>query len=92
MLAARAEAAGCARSYGRGRVFAYGTSAGGTLAALLAGDGLVAAAVAKAPISDLVAWEWPLARLRPRLLRTDRRRPAGRCGSRRCAAPPAARC
>lgn len=41
-------------------VYAYGTSAGGTLAALLAGDGLVAAAVAKAPPSDLLAWEWPL--------------------------------
>lgn len=43
-----------------GRVYAYGTSAGGTLAALLAGDGMVEAAVAKAPISDLVGWEWPL--------------------------------
>ena len=43
-----------------GQVYAYGTSAGGTLAALLAGDGMVEAAVAKAPISDLVGWEWPL--------------------------------
>jgi acetyl esterase/lipase len=43
-----------------GRVYAYGTSAGGTLAALLAGDGMVEAAVAKAPVSDLVGWEWPL--------------------------------
>jgi pimeloyl-ACP methyl ester carboxylesterase len=43
-----------------GRVYAYGTSAGGTLAALLAGNGMVQAAVAKAPISDLVGWEWPL--------------------------------
>jgi acetyl esterase/lipase len=43
-----------------GRVYAYGTSAGGTLAALLAGDGMVEAAVAKAPISDLVGWSWPL--------------------------------
>jgi dipeptidyl aminopeptidase/acylaminoacyl peptidase len=41
-------------------VYAYGTSAGGTLAALLAGDGMVEAAVAKAPVSDLVGWEWPL--------------------------------
>jgi pimeloyl-ACP methyl ester carboxylesterase len=30
------------------------------LAALLAGDGLVAAAVAKAPPTDLLGWEWPL--------------------------------
>ena len=43
-----------------GRVYAYGTSAGGTLAALLAGDGMVEAAVAKAPVSDLVGWRWPL--------------------------------
>ncbi len=43
-----------------GRVYAYGSSAGGTLAALLAGDGLVEAAVAKAPVSDLVGWRWPL--------------------------------
>lgn len=41
-------------------VYAYGSSAGGTLAALLAGNGLVAAAVAKAPPSDLVGWNWPL--------------------------------
>ena len=41
-------------------VYAYGSSAGGTLAALLAGDGLVSAAVAKAPISDLLTWAWPL--------------------------------
>lgn len=45
-----------------GRVYAYGASAGGTLAAILAGDGLVRAAVAKAPISDLLGWEWPLGR------------------------------
>jgi len=57
--AARAEAR---RLNGRhpGRVYAYGTSAGGTLAALLAGDGMVEAAAAKAPVSDLVAWQWPL--------------------------------
>lgn len=41
-------------------VYAYGSSAGGTLAALLAGDGLVRAAVAKAPPSDLIGWTWPL--------------------------------
>ncbi len=58
--AARAEALSLRASYGAEAVFAYGTSAGGTLAALLAGEGLVAAAVAKAPISDLLDWEWPL--------------------------------
>lgn len=47
-------------------VYAYGSSAGGTLAALLAGDGLVGAAAAKAPVSDLVAWEWPLLEYGPR--------------------------
>lgn len=41
-------------------VYAYGSSAGGTLAAILAGEGQVAGAVAKAPPSDLVGWEWPL--------------------------------
>jgi pimeloyl-ACP methyl ester carboxylesterase len=30
------------------------------LAAILDGEGDVAAAVAKAPVSDLVSWEWPL--------------------------------
>ena len=51
-------------------VFAYGSSAGGTLAALLSGDGLVSAAVAKAPVSDLVSWEWAVDHLRPGLRRT----------------------
>jgi fermentation-respiration switch protein FrsA (DUF1100 family) len=59
VLAARAQARRLGRRY-RGRVYAYGTSAGGTLAALLASDGLVSAAAAKAPISDLVGWQWPL--------------------------------
>lgn len=57
--AARAAARDLRTRYGP-RVYAYGASAGGTLAALLAGDGLVAAAVAKAPPTDLVGWEWPL--------------------------------
>lgn len=57
--AARAEATRLRAIYGRA-VYAYGTSAGGTLAALLAGEGLVSAAVAKAPPSDLLAWRWPL--------------------------------
>lgn len=43
-----------------GLVYAYGTSAGGTLAEILAGDGMVEAAAVKAPVSDLVGWSWPL--------------------------------
>lgn len=57
---ARAEAARLRSRFGVEGVYAYGSSAGGTLAALLAGEGLVAAAVAKAPPSDLVGWSWPL--------------------------------
>jgi dipeptidyl aminopeptidase/acylaminoacyl peptidase len=57
--AARAEARALRARYGRA-VFAYGSSAGGLLAAILAGDGLVSAAVAKAPPSDLPSWQWPL--------------------------------
>lgn len=56
----RAEARRLRLEFGHDRVYAYGASAGGTLAALLAGDDLVAAAVAKAPVSDLATWEWPL--------------------------------
>lgn len=57
---ARAEARRLRSRYGVDRVYAYGSSAGGTLAALLSGQGLVSAAVAKAPVSDLVDWQWPL--------------------------------
>lgn len=57
---ARAEAARLRSRVGVDDVYAYGSSAGGTLAALLSGEGLVAAAVAKAPPSDLVDWSWPL--------------------------------
>lgn len=57
--AARVEALRLRARYGRS-VYAYGTSAGGTLAALLAGEGLVSAAVAKAPPTDLLEWQWPL--------------------------------
>lgn len=57
--AARAEAIRLRAGYGSA-VYAYGSSAGGTLAALLAGEGLTAAAVAKAPPSDLLGWRWPL--------------------------------
>lgn len=60
VLSARAEARRLREKFGPERVYAYGSSAGGTLAALLSGDGLVAAAVAKAPVSDLAGWEWPL--------------------------------
>lgn len=59
VLAARAAARELRERYGPA-VYAYGSSAGGTLAALLAGDGLVAAAAAKAPPTDLVGWTWPL--------------------------------
>jgi pimeloyl-ACP methyl ester carboxylesterase len=57
---ARAEARRLREKFGLDRVYAYGASAGGTLAALLSGNDLVAAAVAKAPVSDLVTWQWPL--------------------------------
>jgi fermentation-respiration switch protein FrsA (DUF1100 family) len=59
VTAARAAALELRARYGPD-VYAYGTSAGGTLAALLSGEGLVSAAVAKAPPSDLLGWEWPL--------------------------------
>jgi len=58
--AARAEARRLRTRVGE-PVYAYGSSAGGALAAILAGDGLVSAAVAKAPPSDLVNWHWPVA-------------------------------
>jgi len=58
--AARLEARRLRDQVGVDRVYAYGASAGGTLASILAGEGDVAAAVAKAPISDLATWEWPL--------------------------------
>jgi acetyl esterase/lipase len=62
VTAARAAARTLRQKVGRDRVFAYGASAGGTLAALLDGEGDVDAAVAKAPVSDLATWEWPLGR------------------------------
>jgi acetyl esterase/lipase len=58
----RAEARRLRDKFGLDRVYAYGASAGGTLAALLSGDDLVTAAVAKAPVSDLLTWNWPLGR------------------------------
>jgi len=54
----RAEARRLREKFGVDRVYAYGSSAGGTLAVLLSGDDLVDAAVAKAPVSDLATWEW----------------------------------
>lgn len=65
VLAARAAAKELREKVGVEHVFAYGSSAGGTLAALLSGEGLVSAAVAKAPVSDLVNWEWPTATYGP---------------------------
>jgi acetyl esterase/lipase len=61
----REEARRLREKFGLDRVYAYGSSAGGTLAALLSGDDLVAAAVAKAPISDLTTWGWPTERYGP---------------------------
>jgi len=61
----RAEARRLREKFGRDRVYAYGSSAGGTLAALLSGDDLVSGAVAKAPISDLTTWEWGTERYGP---------------------------
>ncbi len=66
VLAVRAEARRLRLKVGLDMVYAYGSSAGGTLAALLAGDGLVGAAAAKAPVSNLVEWDWPLFAYGPR--------------------------
>lgn len=65
VLAVRAEAKRLRQKVGADLVYAYGSSAGGTLAALLSGDGLVGAAAAKAPVSNLVSWEWPLEQYGP---------------------------
>lgn len=65
VTAARLEARRLRQRVGVDRVYAYGASAGGTLAAILAGEGDVTAAVAKAPITDLASWEWPLGRYGP---------------------------
>jgi acetyl esterase/lipase len=62
---ARAEARRLREKFGLSRVYAYGSSAGGTLTALLSGDDLVSAAVAKAPVSDLATWEWPTGKYGP---------------------------
>jgi pimeloyl-ACP methyl ester carboxylesterase len=62
VTAVRAEARQLREKVGAENVYAYGASAGGTLAAILAGEGDVEAAVAKAPVSDLATWEWPLGR------------------------------
>jgi acetyl esterase/lipase len=61
----RAEARRLRHKFGLDRVYAYGSSAGATLAALLSGDHLVGAAVAKAPISDLTTWDWPTEKYGP---------------------------
>ena len=65
VIAARDEAERLRARFGQFDVYAYGSSVGGTLAAILAGEGLVSAAVAKAAPSDLVRWEWPLSAYGP---------------------------
>lgn len=47
-----------ASRFGRGNIFAYGSSAGGTLATLLASRGLVAAAVSSSGLYDFRYWPW----------------------------------
>ncbi len=76
--AARLEARRLRDQVGRDRVYAYGASAGGTLAAILAGEGDVEAAVAKAPVSDLATWEWPLGRYGPNYYETITATPEAR--------------
>jgi pimeloyl-ACP methyl ester carboxylesterase len=61
----REEAKRLRDKFGLDRVYAYGASAGGTLVALLSGQDLVSAGVAKAPVSDLATWEWPTAKYGP---------------------------
>ena len=61
----RGEARRLREKFGLDRVYAYGSSAGGTLTALLSGQELVAAGVAKAPVSDLATWEWPTGKYGP---------------------------
>jgi pimeloyl-ACP methyl ester carboxylesterase len=61
----REEARRLREKFGLDRVYAYGASAGGTLTALLSGQELVAAGVAKAPVSDLATWEWPTGKYGP---------------------------
>jgi pimeloyl-ACP methyl ester carboxylesterase len=61
----REEARRLREKFGLDRVYAYGASAGGTLVALLSGQNLVSAAVAKAPVSDLATWEWPTGKYGP---------------------------
>jgi pimeloyl-ACP methyl ester carboxylesterase len=61
----REEARRLREKFGLDRVYAYGSSAGGTLVALLSGQDLVSAGVAKAPVSDLATWEWPTGKYGP---------------------------
>ena len=61
----REEARRLREKFGLDRVYAYGSSAGGTLTALLCGQELVSAGVAKAPITDLATWEWPTGQYGP---------------------------
>jgi pimeloyl-ACP methyl ester carboxylesterase len=78
VTAVRLEARRLREAVGIERVYAYGASAGGTLAAILDGEGDVAAAVAKAPVSDLATWEWPLGQYGPNYYETIMVSPAAR--------------
>lgn len=62
---AKEEARRLRARFGKAKVYAYGASAGGTLAVLLSSEGLVGASAAKAPVTDLVTWEWPLTQFGP---------------------------
>jgi acetyl esterase/lipase len=55
---ARAMARSLANRYGRDNVYAYGSSAGGTLAILLAANAQVAGSVVSSGLYDLRYWPW----------------------------------
>jgi len=84
VLTARAEAKQLREKVGSEHVFAYGSSAGGTLAALLSGESLVSAAVARhrSPISSP---GMAVDRVRPEYFERIDLSLAARYGSRPCA-------
>lgn len=55
---ARAEARRLTNLYGKENVFAFGSSAGGTLALILAGEARISAAVASSALYDFNHWPW----------------------------------
>ena len=67
--------ADCGKSSALDRVYAYGSSAGGTLAALLSGDHLVAPRSPRRRSPTSSPGTWPLGQVRPELLGKPRRRP-----------------